>query len=152
MATLANSVHADFKWQHFGADPYASSRDEAMRTRESAFSKLDLPKPVVKLLVGSDTEAGRKGQTRERRQAIDDDVERRHRPSRVTAEFVKPPVSGKMEYAAPAEKRQVTWEGKSMSLSSRNLLQLELDCRPAYQEVELPSTHRSADMFVGNQI
>ena len=59
-ATLASLAHAEFKWQHFGADPYASSRDEAMRTRESAFSKLDLRKPVVKLLVEATQKPGEK--------------------------------------------------------------------------------------------
>ncbi|MEK7604711.1 MAG: hypothetical protein AAB442_02875 [Patescibacteria group bacterium] len=40
-----------WKWEHFGADPYATSRDAAMQARESAFAKLGFPAEVVMLLV-----------------------------------------------------------------------------------------------------
>ena len=111
-ATLASLAHAEFKWQHFGADPYASSRDEAMRTRESAFSKLDLPKPVVTRLVGASQKPGAKVRlvNGDKLSAMMSKGGIVHR--NVTVAFTKPPVSGRMEYAAPAEKWQVTWEGK----------------------------------------
>lgn len=111
-AVLAISAHAEFKWQHFGVDPYASSRDEAMRTRESAFQKLGLPAPVVKLLVEATQKPGEKIRlvNGDKLSAMMSKGGVVHRD--VTVAFVKPPVSGKMEYAAPAEKWQVTWQGK----------------------------------------
>ena len=113
-ATLASLAHAEFKWQHFGADPYASSRDEAMRTRESAFSKLDLPKPVVKLLVEATQKPGEKVRlvNGDKLSAMMSKGGIVHR--NVTVAFAKPPVSGRMENAAPAEKWQGDVGGKGL--------------------------------------
>lgn len=101
-----------FNWQHFGAAPYASSRDEAMQTRESAFQKLGLPSQVVKLLIEETKKPGEKIRlvNGDRLSAMMSKGSIVHR--NVTVAFVKPPISGKMEYAAPAEKWQVTWQGK----------------------------------------
>lgn len=111
-ATLASPAHAEFKWQHFGADPYAATRAEAMQKREAAFRAMGLPAPVIKQFMLATEKSG------EKVRLVNGDklstmmskggIVRRD----VTVEFVKPPVSGKMEYAAPAEKWQVTWEGK----------------------------------------
>ena len=112
IATLANSAYAEFQWRHFGADPYATSRAEAMRTRENAFRKMGLPAPVIKQLMLATERPGEKV-----RLVVGDRLSTMlskgsvvHRD--VVVAFVKPPISGRMEYAAPAEKWQVTWEGK----------------------------------------
>ena len=114
LLTVATPAHAvdGFKWQHFGADPYAASRDEAMQTRESAFSKFGFPEPVVALLMEATKQPGEKvrivnGDKLSRMLSKGGVVH-----TNVTVAFDKPPVSGKMEYAAPAEKWQVSWQGK----------------------------------------
>lgn len=113
---LASSVYAEFKWQHFGADPYAATRAEAMRTRESAFRKMDLPAQVVKQLMLATERPGEKV-----RIVVGNHLSVMlskggvvHRD--VVVAFVKPPISGRMEYAAPAEKWQVLWEGKVFTI------------------------------------
>ncbi|MFZ2167880.1 MAG: hypothetical protein WAV50_03360 [Minisyncoccia bacterium] len=110
----AKSAHAadGFQWQHFGADPYASSRDEAMQTRESAFRALGLPPPVITQFLRATESPGEKT-----RLVVGDKLSAMlsskgvvHR--NVTVAFTKPPKSDKMEFAAPAEKWQVSWEGR----------------------------------------
>lgn len=115
-ATLASSAHAEFKWRHFGADPYATSREEAMQTRESAFRKLGFPVPAVALLMEATKKPGEKVRivNGDRLEAMLSKGGVVHRD--VLVDFVKPPVSGNMEYAAPAEKWQVTWQGKVYTL------------------------------------
>lgn len=117
-AALASAAYAadPFEWKHFGAAPYASSRDEAMRTRESAFQKLGLPAPVVKLLMEATQKPGEKIRlvNGDRLSAMMSKGSIVHR--NVTVVFVKPPISGKMEYAVPAEKWQVSWQGKTYTV------------------------------------
>jgi hypothetical protein len=102
-----------FRWQHFGAAPYAATRAEAMRTRESAFRKLGFPEPVVKLLMAATVQAG------QRTRLVNGDrlsammSKGGHVDRNVLVDFVKPPASGRMEYAAPAEKWQVEWHGRT---------------------------------------
>lgn len=112
IATLANSAYAEFKWQHFGADPYATTRAEAMRTREDAFRKMGLPAPVITQLMLATEKPGEKVRivVGDRLSAMMSKGGVVHRD--VVVAFVKPPISGRMEYAAPAEKWQVMWEGK----------------------------------------
>jgi hypothetical protein len=44
---LVNSAQAEFKWEHFGGDPYAATRAEAMQRRASAFHQLGFPREVA---------------------------------------------------------------------------------------------------------
>jgi len=115
-ATTVFAAETEFTWQHFGADPYATSRGEAMRTRESAFRKLGFPAPVVKLLVEATQKSGEKirivNGDRFSTMLSKGGVVHRN----VTVAFVMPPISGKMEYAAPAERWQVSWEGKTYTV------------------------------------
>jgi hypothetical protein len=112
-ALSATPAHAEsqFKWQHFGTDPYAVSRQEAMRTREDAFRKLGLPQDVVSVLMIATDKPGEKMSLNvgDKLGAMLSKGGVVHR--NVTVAFVKPPISGKMEYAAPAEKWQVTFAG-----------------------------------------
>ena len=102
-----------FRWEQFGAAPYAETQDEAMRTRESAFKKLGFPAPVVKLLVDATKKPGINVRI------VNGDVLSAmlsqggvvHR--NVLVAFGRPPISDRVEYAAPAEKWQVYWEGKT---------------------------------------
>ncbi len=112
MVALANSAHAEFKWQHFGADPYATTRAEAMKTRESAFRAMGLPAPVVKQFMIATEKPDEKARlvVGDRLSAMMSKGGVVHRD--VVVAFVKPPISGRMEYAAPAEKWQVSWQGK----------------------------------------
>ena len=119
LTAVSPKVHAvekEFKWQHFGAAPYATSRDEAIRTRESAFTKLGFPKPVVALLMEATKQPGEKIRLTNgnRLTAMMSKGGVVHR--NVLVSFNKPPVSGKMEYAAPAEKWQVSWHGEAYTV------------------------------------
>ncbi len=111
IAVLANSAHAEFKWQHFGADPYATSRAEAMKTRESAFTKLGFPKPVVDLLVKATEQPGQKTRifVGDRFSAM---ISKRSVVHQDVVVAFGSPTRG-MEYAAPAERWQVVWEDKT---------------------------------------
>lgn len=110
---LGRTVNGEFRWQHFGEAPYANTRTEAMRTRERALRALGFPAPVVSELMRATEKPG------ERIRLVNGyhlsamlskgGVVHRH----VVVEFAKPPVSGKMEYAAPAEAWQVTWQGRT---------------------------------------
>ena len=113
--TLSSAAHAagnEFQWKHFGAAPYASTRVEAMETRESAFRKLGLSEPVVALLMKATEKPGEKIRLTngDHLSAMLSKGGVVHHQVVVT--FVKPPISGKMEYAAPAEQWQVSWQGK----------------------------------------
>lgn len=99
-----------FVWRHFGADPYASSKDEGMAKRKEAFVCLGLPQPVIDLLM---KETEKPGKTM--RVTVGDHLEAMlskgcavHK--NVTVAFGSPAKG--VEYAAPAESWQVTWEGK----------------------------------------
>jgi len=106
------ALSAEWKWQHFGADPYAKTRAEAMRTREFAFSAMGLPDQVIAKLIRVTVEPGEKirivngdkfSAMISKKGVVHQDV---------VVAFVKPPISGKMEYTAPAEKWQVSLEGR----------------------------------------
>ena len=119
LAVLSSSAQAaerQFKWEHFGADPYATSREEAMRTRESAFRKLGLPEEVVAIFMIATDKPGEKMSLNvgDKLGAMLSKGGVVHK--NVTVAFVKPPISGKMEYAAPAEKWQLTYGGKVYDL------------------------------------
>ncbi len=113
IATLAVTAHAaEWKWQHFGAAPYATSRDEAMSKRHDAFQKLGLTHKVIDELMRATEKPGEKirlvngyklAAMLSKGGVVHNDV---------LVAFVKPPISGKMEYAAPAERWQVPVEGK----------------------------------------
>lgn len=45
-AALASSVHAEFKWQHFGAAPYATSQEEACKKASAAIDGFNMPSMV----------------------------------------------------------------------------------------------------------
>ena len=109
----AHAAQPEFRWQHFGVAPYASSREEAMQKLPEALKQLGLPEPVAALFTIAVT--GKPGKTV---RIVNGDhlnamlskggIVNRN----VLVDFVKPPVSGKMEYAAPAEEWQVTYQGK----------------------------------------
>ncbi|MCR4275998.1 MAG: hypothetical protein NUV90_01305 [Candidatus Parcubacteria bacterium] len=106
---FASSAYAEFRWKHPGGDPYATSREAAMQTRESAFRKLGFPNPVIELFMQATKVAGEKVKL--------------SMGSRLTTMLSKgsvhqdvvidwqAPIRG-TELVAPAEKWQVTWEGK----------------------------------------
>ncbi|GEM_PF-2550944 len=107
------SAHG-FRWEHFGVDPYATSREEAMRTRDSAFRALGLPSAVIEQLVFATANSGEKTRIN-----VGDHLDVMlskggiaHK--NVTVAFAAP-VRG-MEYAASAEKWQVTWEGRTYTV------------------------------------
>jgi len=103
-----------FEWKHFGADPYATTRTEAMQKRESAFRAMGLPTPVIKQLLQVTEKPGEKV-----RLVVGDHLSAMmskggvvHRD--VTVAF-SAPVRG-MEYAAPAEKWEVFWQGRTFTV------------------------------------
>lgn len=115
IATLATSAQAEWKWQEFGADPYAKTRAEAMKSRESAFHKLGFPQPVIKLFMKETEEPGQKI-----RLTVGDKLSSMlsHGGTNVRKDVVVAfgsPVKG-MEYAAPAEEWQVQWEGRTFTV------------------------------------
>ncbi len=110
-ATLASSAHAEWKWQHFGADPYATSREAAMKTREIAFAKLGLPAEAVAVAMQATakpseptklTNGDRLGSMISKGSIVHRDV---------LVNFKNPSQRG-MEFVAKAEKWVVTSEGK----------------------------------------
>ncbi len=113
-ATPIPSAHPEWKWQHFGAAPYAATRAEAMKTRESAFRKMGLPAPVIAQFMRATEKPGEKT-----RLVMGDRLTTmlskggvvRHN---VVVAFSKPPKG--MEFAAPAEKWQVTHGGRTYTL------------------------------------
>lgn len=113
-AAVEPGVSGGFRWVHFGTAPYASSREEAMRTRESAFKALGLPEKVVTQLVLATDKAGEKTRIN-----VGDHLDTMlskggvaHR--NVTVAFGSPAKG--MELAAPAEKWAVAWEGKTYTV------------------------------------
>ena len=115
IATLATSAYAEWKWEHFGADPYAVSRDAAMKSRESAFHKLGFPQPVIALFIEETKKPGEKT-----RLVVGSKLSAMlsHRGAVIHKDVVVAfgsPIKG-MEYAAPAEEWQVQWEGRVFTL------------------------------------
>ncbi len=110
-ATLASSAHAEWKWQHFGADPYATSREAAMKTREIAFAKLGLPAEAVAVAMQATTKPSEptKLTNGDRLGAMISKGSIVHRD--VLVDFKNPSQRG-MEFVAKAEKWVVTSEGK----------------------------------------
>ena len=110
LAALANTAHAEFKWEHPGADPYAVSKEEAMRTRESAFQKLGFPAPVVALLMEATKKPGEQVKL-----AMGERLTTMLSRGGIAHHDVviawKSPIRG-TEFVAPAEKWQVTFDGK----------------------------------------
>lgn len=116
-ALVTNSVYAtEFKWEHFGAAPYATTQVEAMRTRESAFRKLGFPEQVVPLLMKKTEQPGTPMRivNGDHLSAMLSKGGVAHKD--VLVDFVKPPIKEKMEYAAPAQKWQVSWQGKTYTV------------------------------------
>ena len=110
LAALASSAYAEFKWKHPGADPYATSTTEAMKTRESAFQKLGFPTPVVALLMDATKKPGEKIKL-----VMGDRLSAMLSKGGVLHKDVvlawEAPIRG-TELVAPAEKWTVTWENK----------------------------------------
>lgn len=114
MAMLASPASAEWQWKNFGVDPYASSRNEAMETREIAFQKLGLPQEVIQLFIEETKVSGdttrivngdRFSAMLSKGGVVNKDV---------VVNWNKPPIkNGKMEYAAPAEKWQISWNEKT---------------------------------------
>jgi len=44
---IATTARAEWKWQHFGADPFAKTRAEAMQKRANAFLAMEIPPAVI---------------------------------------------------------------------------------------------------------
>ena len=132
------------QWQHFGADPYASSRERSNADARKCVQQARPSETGREASRGSDTEAGRKGPTRERRQAISDDVERRHRPSQCHVPSRSRPL------AAAWSMRHRRKSGRSRGGRSTSLFSLKsvttgarLPARLSRSAWSLSSTHRS---------
>jgi hypothetical protein len=52
------SAHKGYTWSHFGVDPYAKSRDEAMRKRHDVFVGMGLPPVVIERFMKATEEEG----------------------------------------------------------------------------------------------
>ena len=106
---MQSPAKAEYKWQHFGAAPYASSRAEAMQTRQVAFQKLGFPKQVVALLMEATKQPGEKSliTVGDRLSAMISKKGIVHHD--VLVDFGSPVPH--MQYAAPAERWQVSWHG-----------------------------------------
>lgn len=109
-AAVQPRASGGFDWVHFGAAPYASSREEAMRKRESAFRALGFPDAVVAKLMIATESPGEKTRINvgDKLGAMLSKGGVVH--TNVTAAFGSP--SRGMELAAPAEKWTVAWEGR----------------------------------------
>ena len=109
------SAAKPFLWKYFGAAPYALSREEAMRTRENAFHSLGLPLVVASAFMHATEQPGARTHITngDRLTAMLSRGEVHHD---VLVAFVRPPINGKMEYAAPAEMWQARWQGKVYTL------------------------------------
>lgn len=111
LVALATSAQAEWKWQHFGTDPYATSREVAMKTREDAFRSMGLPAPVITQLLRVTEKSG------EKVRIVNGDhfsvmLSKKGVHRDVVVAWEKKPQRA-MEYAAPAEKWQTVWEGKT---------------------------------------
>ncbi|MBU6214399.1 hypothetical protein KGM48_00950 [Patescibacteria group bacterium] len=118
VATGARAAETPWKWEHFGAAPYATTRGEAMATRESAFRALGYPKKVVELLVEATKSPGEgvelKNGDRFAAQMSKGGVVHGLKEGGGVVAFEKP-VRG-MRYVADAEMWQVSWEGRVYTL------------------------------------
>lgn len=108
-AAVEPGSSGEFRWVHFGVAPYAPSREEAMRKREGAFRALGFTEPVVAKLMIATEKPGEKTRINvgDKLGAMLSKGGVVH--TNVTAAFGSP--SRGMEFAAPAEKWTVTWEG-----------------------------------------
>lgn len=116
LAALVNPAYAEFKWEHFGADPYATSREEAMKTREDAFRKLGFSEAVAASFMEATNSPGVKVRivNDDRFDAMLSKGGVVHRD--VVVAFKNPPKDDKMEFAAPAEKWEVSLSGTVYTL------------------------------------
>lgn len=116
VSPVEKNAKGEYVWRHFGAAPYAPNRAEAMRTRESAFRALGFPNEAVKELVRATEMPGERIRLTNgyRLSAMLSKGSVVHR--NVVVDFIKPPINGKMEYAAPAEMWQVVWKGQTYTV------------------------------------
>ena len=110
-AAVEPRASGGFNWVRFGTAPYASSREEAMQKRQSAFRALGFSDAVVAKLMIATEKPGEKVRIN-----VGDKLDAMLSKggvvhTNVTAAFGSP--SRGMELAAPAEKWTVTWEGKT---------------------------------------
>lgn len=115
-AALAGPVYAEFKWEHYGADPYATSREEAMKTREDAFRKLGFPEAVAASFMEATNSPGEKV-----RIVNDDRFDAMLSKGGVVHKNVvvavkDKPKEGGIEFAAVAEKWEKTVKGTTYTL------------------------------------
>lgn len=109
-AQPAQAATNGFQWEHFGADPYATTKVEGMRTRQQAFGCLGIPQGAIDLLMKETEHAGEtvrlvKGDHLDKMVSKGCKVH-----DNVTVAFTAPVHN--MEYAAPGERWSVVFEGK----------------------------------------
>ena len=109
---IVNPVIAEWRWQHYGIEPYAASKAEAMKERGNAFRQLNLPSPVIAQLLllterpgitFSLSKGDRLTGMLSKGGVLHEDV---------VVAFPPPDGVPGMQYVATAEKWQTTWEGK----------------------------------------
>jgi hypothetical protein len=116
-ALTATSAHAaEFKWEHFGADPYAATREEAMKAREDAFHKLGFSDPIVVALMEATESPGEKVRivNGDRFDAMLSKGSVVHKDVLVAVK--DQPKGNGIEFAAVAEKWEVTMKGTTYTL------------------------------------
>ena len=97
----ATTSSAPFPWEHFGADPYATTKEQAVATREAAFRCMGLPENAIKALVAATAQAGHQIHL-VNGDHLDKMVSRGCKVHvNVVVAFIVP--TKHMEYAAPAE-------------------------------------------------
>jgi len=101
---------AEWKWESFGAAPFAKTRDEAMQKRADAFRLMDLPAPVSEQFMLATEKSGESIRI-VNGNVFDVMISKRGIVHRDVVVLWKKPQRG-MEYAAMAETWQVTSEGK----------------------------------------
>ncbi len=106
---LINAHAATFKWRHFGAAPFAFSRTAAMQKRHTAFVALGIPEGAARLLMKV-TEKPGIPTTLVVGQKLTAMISAGGRVYHSVVIAFNSPVLH-MQYAAPAEKWQVTWKG-----------------------------------------
>lgn len=114
ITAFMNSAQAEFKWQYFGADPFAATRAEAMQKREIAFNAFAFEPGLIAEVMRETSKPGRKIRV------VNDERFEGMMGGKlkldVLVAFVKPPQCCGMEYAAHAEEWEVTWGNKIVTL------------------------------------
>lgn len=112
-AAVEPGATGGFRWIHFGVAPYASLREVAMRSRESGFQALGLSSACVRELMVATQNPGVRVRIN-----VGDHLDAMLSKGGVVHKNVtvafQSPVHG-MEYSAPAEKWEVTCEGKTVA-------------------------------------